>query len=182
MNEEFNAGFFPTGEEEDYGLDLNCTGYTDSGRFFHILYEVKTIRRKFTEEYLRTVAGRNAKCRYCDSADTVEELERCSELPEWLTGDTPVHVINSTDKYGRPTGKWHKLREARGGLIYLKEGELLVFTPKGLREAFLGYLWIKCGHTTDFEDNEVTWERKAAIDLAKYSYKIKCEVPRKFLE
>ena len=181
LNPFFEVGFYMTGNEEDYGIDLGCSGYTEEGTVFDIPYEVKTITNKFTNEYLSKVAGRNPKCRYCVTADTVEELESCTDMPDWLKADTPIHILNSTDKYGRPNGKWHRLLEANGGLIYVRKGEILVYTPNALKKAFLGYIWIKCTHTTEFEDRKMGWERKAAIDMTKWSYRIKCEVPEEFL-
>lgn len=180
FNAEYECGFLIKGEEEDYGLDLLFTGITEEGSRFEREYEVKTMRGRFNDrDYLTKVAGRNSKCRYCNSGRTFEEIDSCRECPDF--GNVPIMMINSTDKYGRPNGKWHKLEEVKGGLIFVKEGEILVFTQKALKKAFLRFIWIECEHTTDFSDRSKNLERKAAIDIDKYSTRIKCKVPEKFL-
>lgn len=182
-HEGYECGIQMRGEEEDYGLDLFVTGITEAGAYYETEYEAKTIRKKFNWEYLTKVAGRNRYCRYCESASTVEEFETdTTPMPEFLAGDKPIHVINSTTRNGELKGKIHKMLEARAGLIFLREGEILVYTPKALKNAILGYLWIKCKPTTDFSYEPPHWERKAAIDLTKYSYKIKCKVPEDLLK
>lgn len=181
LNRFLEGDFYLKSEEEDYGIDLGYSGYTEAGSFYDIPYEVKTMRGKFNDrEYLTKKAGRNSKCRYAESAETVEELEGFTECPDF--GNVPIMMINSTDRYGRPNGKWHKLEEAAGGLVFLKKGEILVFTQKALQKAFLGFIWIKCTPTTDFGYEPPHWERKAAIDIDKWSMRLKCEVPRKFWE
>ena len=184
FNAEYECGFLMKGEEEDYGLDLLFTGITEEESRFETEYEVKTMRGRYNDrEFLTKVAGRNRSCRYCESARTYEDFDRdTTPMPEEFKGGKPIMMINSTDKYGNLTGKWHKLEEVKGGLIFVRAGEILVFTQKALKKAFLGFVWINCSHTTDFGDRCRYWERKAAIDIDKYSTRIKCKVPEKFLK
>lgn len=181
---EYECGISMKGEEEDYGLDLLFTGITEADKYYETEYEVKTMRGRYNDrEFLTKIAGRNRSCRYCYSARTYEDFDRDkTPMPEEFKGGKPIMMINSTDKYGNLTGKWHKLEEVKGGLIFVKEGEILIFTQEALKKAFLGFVWIKCSHTTDFGDRGRHWERKAAIDIDKWSARIKCEVPRKFWE
>lgn len=184
-NSGYECGALVETEYEDYGpYDFVETGWTEDSRFYVKMYESKTVKKKFDLGYLSTVAARNPNCRYCSSAATQEEVAgtewRKEDIPYYATGGTPIHVLNAIGRGGGP-GKWQKMLKHGIGLVLELEaegGELLIFSPKALKTAFLGYLWIKCGHTTEFSDREVGWELKAAVDLTKYTYKI----PREFIE
>lgn len=180
--EDYESGMHMQTPFEDYGIDLRETGWTEDNRFYVTPYEDKSLSGKYTYSWLETVAGRNDKCRYCSSATTVEKLEADrTPMPKWTKGKEQILALNATDKYGKLSGKWFKLQEAKSGLVVELKGEggeLLVFTPKALQKAFLGYYWIKCEHTTEFNDRTLGWELKAAVDLRKFSYK----VPREFIK
>ena len=184
LNEYYGGeiGFWIPSETEDYGLDMRASGFT-GGKAKVVPFEAKTVKAKFDRRYLTEVAGRNGKCRYCDSAATFEEMESdTTPMPGWLTGSTPVHVINSTDKFGREEGsKWAAMRRQRAGLVFLTKGGILIYSPKDFQKAVLGHFWIHCSHTSEFGESTKQWERKAAVDMNKYTVRIDCEVPQELL-
>lgn len=184
LNEYYGGeiGFWIPSETEDYGLDMRASGFT-GGKAKVVPFEAKTVKAKFDRRYLTEVAGRNGKCRYCDSAATFEEMESdTTPRPDWLTGATPVHVINSTDRKGRPEGsKWATMLEQGAGLVWLTKRGILLYSPEDFKRAILGHFWILCGHTSEFRDRGLRWERKAAVDMNKYTVRIDCEVPEDLL-
>lgn len=61
-------------------------------------------------------------------------------------------------------------------LIYIAPDGYLIWSPKKLKEAFLGYTWMYCKHTEDFNNKDRSYELKALIDMDKAVY-IKEDVP-----
>ena len=67
-------------------------------------------------------------------------------------------------------------------LVYLAQDGLLIYTPKQLREALMGYVYYKnASHGTSLTPyhNRLNphWELKAIINLNKGKF-IPCEVPK----
>lgn len=182
-NEGYDCGLLFS-RYEDKGADMYETGYTTTGEFYVTPYEVKTVSRKFDRHYQTKVAGRNQKCRYCVTATTQEEFDTDrTPMPDWLKSDTPIHVLNATDKFGRKeNAKVTKMVKNGWGLVLVMEGAVLIYCPPDFRDSILGDFWVLCGHTTAFTDRSVQWELKAAVNLEAWSQRIKCEVPKKFLE
>lgn len=179
---EVEAGMVGPTMFDDYQADLYETGITAGSEFYSTPYEVKTMSRKFNYKYQTTIAGRNSRCRYCESASTIEEMEvDRTPMPDFLKGGIPIHVINDTDYYGgTENAKKNKALEGKWGLIFVMEGKILIYSPKAVKRAILGYIWIKVYHSK--WNQKVQWERKAVIDLSAYSRKIECDVPDDFLE
>lgn len=175
---------------EDFGADNYITAYTKERKFVATPYEIKSMRDRFTEsgeDYYRTVAGRNRLCRYGLTAGTPtqEEIkEDNTEKPEWAESDTPIHVVNASTRNGlREGSKIDKILKGRWGLIYVRRGEILLFSPRDVEKAILGYFWIWVTPTEDFNDGlPPHWELKAAIDISKFTSRIECEVPEKFVK
>lgn len=83
----------------------------------------------------------------------------------------PIYFVNATDAYGNPeNGKWKKLLDAHACLCYLAPDGLLLFSPKALKDAFIGYADYYVKHTTQFENRKMRMERKAVILLEKGVY------------
>lgn len=170
LNVEFN-------EEEDYGIDLQVTGYTDNGDIpFEI--EVKTITPSYGTikdkdgsygDFFCHIAARNSKWRWCSSASSQSEFWK-DETPSPDFGEKPLHVLNAADKNGNvENSKLHKLLVNKCGLIFLTKEWLIIYSPTALRKAIVGYGWLYQEHTKEFDDKSSKFEYKAIIDLSKAS-------------
>ena len=96
-----------------------------------------------------------------------------------ITSGTPVYFVNATDTYGNlDKGKYQKLLDANACLSFLAPDGIVLFSPKTLREAFIGYADYYVSHTTDFGRSweRKKWEKKAVLDLCK-GYFIPCTPP-----
>lgn len=100
-----------------------------------------------------------------------------SEIYHKLKFDTdvvsghPIYFVNATDAYGNfENGKWKKLIDANACLCYLAPDGILMFSPKTLKEAFIGFADYYVKHTTQFSNKKMRWERKAVISLEKGAY------------
>lgn len=83
----------------------------------------------------------------------------------------PIYFVNATDAYGNfENGKWKKLLDSHACLCYLAPDGLLLFSPKALKEAFIGYADYYVKHTTQFNNKKMLWEKKAVISLEKGAY------------
>lgn len=88
-----------------------------------------------------------------------------------IVSGNPIYFVNASDAYGNTeNGKWKKLIDAHACLCFLAPDGLLLFSPKALRDAFIGYADYYVKHTTQFENKKMRWERKAVIMLEKGSY------------
>lgn len=88
-----------------------------------------------------------------------------------MASGTPIYFVNATDAYGNEeNGKWKKLLDDHACLCYLAPDGLLLFSPKTLKDAFIGYADYYVKHTTQFDNKKMRWERKAVISLEKGSY------------
>ena len=94
------------------------------------------------------------------------------QLPEeWE--NKHIYILNAEDKYHRVhNGKFYKVVENNACLCYVAPDGLILFNPKTLRKAVLGYAWFRnSSHTEEFnKDNVPCWELKVIIDLEKGSY------------
>lgn len=91
---------------------------------------------------------------------------------------TPIYFVNAVDAHGDyKKGKYNKLIENHAALTFFAPDGILFYTPKMLKEAFLGYADYYVRHTTEFgKDYNRRWETKAIIDLSQGIY-IPCEPP-----
>lgn len=92
-------------------------------------------------------------------------------MPESWKGKH-IYMLNAEDKWhGITNCKTYKVFQKNACLFYIAPDGLILFTPKRLREAFLGYAWFKCKHTKEIGNNdEYVWELKAFFDLDKGAY------------
>lgn len=85
-----------------------------------------------------------------------------------------IYMLNAEDKlHGITNCKTYKVFKKGACLFYIAQDGLILFTPKTLREAFLGYAWFKVkSHTTECGtiDKQPVWELKAFFDLDKGAY------------
>ena len=72
---------------------------------------------------------------------------------------------------------YQMFKEPNSCLIYIAEDGYLIWNPKQLREAFLGYVWMYCKHTNDFQNQDKSYELKAMFDMSKAKF-IKTDVPK----
>ena len=81
-----------------------------------------------------------------------------------------IYMLNATDMYNNFTnGKTYKIYKNNASVVYVAADGLLFFSPKKLREAFLGYAWfLNSSHTEERgQKYEPVWELKCFFDLNK---------------
>jgi len=106
------------------------------------------------------------------------------ETPEHLK-DKYVYVLNASaiDRWNGGVNllpnncKFYQMMQGSDKcLIYLAGDGFLIWNPRQLKEAFLGYVWMYCKHTNDFANQDRSYELKAMFDMSKATYK-KADVP-----
>lgn len=109
---------------------------------------------------------------------TYEEINKdTTPIPENIK-NKPIYIINATMQSGlikknKYESKGYKIyRQWDRYLTYNMKDGILIFTPKRLRDAYLGYCWYLTTHTTDFKEGskEKIWELKIILDLSKAMY------------
>ena len=95
---------------------------------------------------------------------------------------TPIYFINGTDINGNyDNGKYSKILKKNGCLSFLAGDAILLFSPKRLAEAFLGYAEYQVRHREEIgNDKKRNWEVKAVLDLTK-AYVLPCSTPKDLL-
>lgn len=193
-------------EKEDYGIDLDLI--TTDNRLFK--EEVKTCRSQSIKnedgsfnDYFRlgnnkgmfkNGCWKNTPNKY-DNFKDINKLDVSNISYGTVAGSVPEEL---SDKYcymlnASTTGYYNglelcpnrcKFTQVFGHnntiLVYLAQDGMIIWTNKQLKEAFLGYMWLWCPHTQDFDNNEYGFELKALFDMSKGTY-IKCDVPKEVL-
>lgn len=98
-----------------------------------------------------------------------------------ITSGTPVYFVNAEDRnHRKENGKWNKLLEARACLSYLAPEGIYIFSPKSLKDAFIGYADYWVSPTTEIgKPGPKHPEKKAILDMSKSTY-IHCTPPPEF--
>ena len=184
---KYKIGLLPPEKNEDYDIDIPRTGYTDDGKVFEDKVEIKTIGNTYgqlfdRDGFYRTKAARNRAWRYGLTADTKSSQEAINadrtDAPWWARTDKPLHVLNAADKYGsKVNAKLTKLLENRYGVIFIFSDGYLMFSPKDLENAIVGYAWQMLPHTKELGDWTARYELKAVLDMTKYTRWIKKDIP-----
>ena len=164
-------------EEEDYGIDLQVTGHTEDGDVPFEM-EVKTITPSYGTikdkdgnygDFFCHIAARNRKWRWCATASSQSDFW-ADKTPSPELGNKPIHVLNAADKFGnKQNSKLNKLLTNNFGLIFLTKDWLIIFSPKQLKRAIVGYGWLYQEHTKELRDKSSKFEYKALLDLSKAS-------------
>ena len=98
------------------------------------------------------------------------------DIPE----DAPIYYVNAEARMGY--AKWDKLLASGACLSFLAADGILLFSPKDLKEGFLGFGYDLVSHTTEFgKKGARTWERKAILNLDRALF-IPCNTPKEYLE
>jgi hypothetical protein len=99
------------------------------------------------------------------------------------TVGTPIYFINATDYRGDYSkGKYQKLLENHACLVYIAPDGMIIFSPKELKNAFVGYADYFVRHTTEYgKNNKRLWETKAVLDLSQGTY-VPCNPPIELFE
>ena len=98
-----------------------------------------------------------------------------------ITSGAPIWIINAEDKTGgKDNAKFHKLVENKVCLAFVAGDGIVLFSPKSLRKALVGYAYWFGTHTTQFKDKQARKERKAVLDLSKGLF-IPCNPPKEYL-
>lgn len=98
-----------------------------------------------------------------------------------ITSGTPIWIINAEDRTGgKDNAKFNKLVDNNACLAFVAADGIVLFSPKSLKSALVGYAYWFGKHTTDFKDKQIRKEKKAVLDLSKGLF-IECEPPKEFL-
>lgn len=162
MNEDYSIG----------DVDMSAVTISNPSGYSYFPLEVKSIKGgygfkedgQWRDYFIQDIYG---KLRFRD---------------ESIASGTPVYFVNGTDKYGDfSKGKFTKLLANHACLVFIAADGLVLFSPKSMQEAFLGYAAYKVRHTTEFgKDYERVWETKAVLDLTKGLF-IPCTPPKELL-
>lgn len=93
-----------------------------------------------------------------------------------------IYFVNAEDIYGNmENGKWKKMKNKGAGLAYIAYDGYLLFSPKTLEKAFIGYAWYyNRFHTEQYNKHySPRWELKALINLDMGTY-YKAEPPKEY--
>ena len=95
-----------------------------------------------------------------------------------VTSGTPVYFVNAEDRYGNmENGKWRKLLDTRACLVFVAPDGMLMFSPKTLKEAFVGYADYLVSHTTEFGKKGARHFEKKAVIRLDYGTYVPCNPP-----
>lgn len=98
-----------------------------------------------------------------------------------ITSGSPIWIINAEDKTGeKDNAKYYKLLDNHACLAFVAGDGIVLFSPKSLREATIGFAYWFGTHTTKFKDRQVRRERKAVLNLEKGLF-IPCNPPKEYL-
>ena len=107
------------------------------------------------------------------------------ELPNRMRVDcdipegTPVYFINAEADSG--PSKWEKVNISGACVSFLAADGVVVYSPKTLKEAFLGYGSAFVTHRTEIgKKGKKRWEKKALLDLSKGVF-IPCNTPKELI-
>lgn len=172
---------------EDFGADSEFSATTSNG-INGYLAEVKTIRKTpISDDHWR--AENYRMLRWCDTPsssitpDNLEEWTATMTEEEMDNDSTPIpdnikgkriYYLNATAWDNTTANAKSRKLFSKGNyyLIYLGRDGLLIFNPKQLRKAFLGYAWNKVTHTEDIKggDKKKRWELKTMLDMDKGTF------------
>lgn len=161
-------------EEEDYevaDIDMSAATISNPSGYKYYPLEVKRImgcynfkeegewRSFFTQDYYKRLQFEDAE----------------------ITSGAPIWIINAEDKTGgKARAKFYKLIENNACLAFLAADGIILFSPRSLKEALVGYAYWFGTHTTEFKDKGRRKEKKAVLDLSKGLF-IPCNPPKKYL-
>ena len=110
-----------------------------------------------------------------------EDLPHKMKLECDIPPGTPIYYVNAeTD--GGGLAKWDKIKASGACLSFLAADGIILFSPKDLEMAFLGYGYDLVNHTTEFgKEWKVRWEKKAILDISR-GFFIPCDTPPELLK
>lgn len=96
-----------------------------------------------------------------------------------ITTGAPIWIINAADICGNEeNAKLYKLKRDNACLAFVAGDGIVLFSPKSLRKAIIGYAKRYCNHTELYDKKgKKSLERKAVVDLSKGLF-IPCTPPR----
>lgn len=108
-----------------------------------------------------------------------EELPNKMRLDCDIPKGTPVYFINA-EAYSGPS-KWEKVNISGACLSILAADGIVLYSPRTLKEAFLGYGSAFVTHRTEIGNKgKKRWEKKALLDLSKGVF-IPCNTPKELI-
>ncbi len=154
--------------QENYGIDDVMFSAGTEDNFIGVPLEVKSIKGGFQLKY----EGEWNPYFVCG---IYNKLVFKGSRP---ADGTAVYFINATDAHGDfEKGKYQKLLDNHACLAFLAPDGILMFSPKDLKEAFVGYADYYVRHTTEYKKyGKRDWETKAVLCLEKGTY-IPCNPP-----
>lgn len=149
------------GCEEDFSVgDIHFSALTSNGEL-----------KGYDLENKRIMAPWQIKYEESWNPYFTEQIYSKIRFDQDITSGAPIYFVNAVDKFGKEeNGKWQKLLKANACLCYFALDGLLLFSPRELREAFLGYGDYYVKHTTLYGDKVASWEKKSLLDLRKGTY------------
>ena len=161
-------------EQEDYevaDIDMSAATIHNPAGFKYYPLEVK-----------RIMGGYNFKeDGEWRSFFTQDYYSRLSFEDSAITSGSPIWIVNAEDRTGgKDNAKFHKLIENKACLAFVAGDGIVLFSPKTLKKALVGYAYWFGTHTTQFRDKQVRKEKKAVLDLSKGLF-IPCKPPKEFL-
>lgn len=161
-------------EEEDYDVaDVDMSAATISNPLGYTYYPL---------EIKRIMGGYNFKKRDGEwrTFFTKDYYDRLSFEDTGITTGAPIWIINAEDRNGgKDNAKLNKLIENNACLAFIACDGIILFSPRSLKKAIIGYAYWFGTHTTEFKDKQKRKERKAVIDLSQGLF-IPCNPPKEY--
>lgn len=182
--------------KENYGIDdIVFSATTSSGEILRKFTEVKSLKGGYQFKHdgqwnkyfsasnpdgiVRKMKFGNVPPSNMDILELPYNWEPTSFVPEYAPMPEEwegknIYILNALDKFNRAhNSKTYKVFENNASLCYVAPDGLILFSPKTLREAFLGYAWFQVkSHTAEIGDVKYcpAWELKCVFDLDKGIY------------
>ena len=183
-------------EEENHGVDdIYFSGVTMTGKLTANIAELKSLKgghyfknNGIWNDFYST-DNPNGITRFMMFGNTPPDDISIIELPKqwhpksYIPEQAPmpdswkgkhIYMLNAQDRNHSITNcKTYKVFKANACLFYVAPDGLILFTPKTLKEAFLGYAWFRNkSHTKEYttKNDHPVWELKAFFDLDKGAY------------
>jgi hypothetical protein len=189
-NFDFVTDVYVHKDEDMKHFDLEYTASTKSNKLKEYQMEVKSIKFKtlkddegnFNRYFTNDIYGKLL------FGNTPDDDYNTNNLPKYWNEEPiyksppidmregkPIYILNASDLNGNiHNSKWHYITNNKYSFSYVSSDGILLFNPKQLEDAFIGYAWYKnSSHTTEIKNyynKGPVWELKALIDLSKGSY------------
>lgn len=162
-------------KEEDYDVaDIDFSAATISSPLGYKYYPLEVKRIKGGYNFLKS----DGEWRTFFTQDYYDRLQF---EDTGITSGAPIWIINAEDRTGgKENAKYYKLIDNHACLAFVAADGIILFGPKKIQEATVGFAYWFGSHTTNFKDKQKRKERKAVLDLSKGLF-IRCKPPKEYL-